>query len=157
VVDLVIEELSKANQHEAAALIRAGLTERWGDLDPNLNSDLDNMTETYSTGLTILVRGNEGQLIGTGTLTPRPSSTAEIVRMSVAPAARGQGVGRMMVEELLATARDWGCERIVLETTSSWTDAVEFYQRCGFVLTHHGPDEFGPQTFFEYRLSSPTN
>lgn len=148
----VIEELSEDNQRAAADLIRAGLEERWGHLDPKANPDLDDLMAAYGSGRTIVVRSDDGTPVGTGTLLPRPGSTAEVVRMSVTASARRLGVGRLIVDELLATACHWGVERVVLETTSTWEDAIEFYRRCGFVVTHQGADEFGPQTFLEYRL-----
>lgn len=148
----MIEELSETNQHEAADLVRAGLAERWGRLDPHANPDLDDLLAAVGDGRTILVRTDDGRIAGTGTLVPRSDSTAEVVRMSVVESARRLGIGRLIVDELLATACRWGVERVTLETTSTWTDAIDFYRRCGFVVTHHGADEFGPQTFFEYRL-----
>ena len=153
---LIIEELDVANQHRAAELVRAGLAERWGRLDPDLNPDLDDMVTAYHGGRTILVLDVSRRPVGTGTLMPQSSSDAEIVRMAVAPTARRQGVGRLIVDELINTARRWEADRVVLETTSTWTDAVSFYQRCGFVITGHGQESFGPQTFFEYRLTPST-
>ncbi len=76
--------------------------------------------------------------------------------MSVSRSARRLGVGRLIVEELVATAHRWGADRVILETTSAWVDAIEFYRRCGFVVTGCGTDEFGAQTFFEYRLRNMT-
>ncbi len=160
--ELIIEDLAHSDQEEAVALIRAGLTDRWGELDPQLNPDLDDLLGAYGGGRTIVVRQTAPdvtgtRIIGTGTLMPVNASTAEILRMSVASTARRAGVGRLIVDELLATARAWNADRVVLETTSTWTDAVAFYQRCGFDITHSGVDEFGPQTFFEYRLNPKTS
>lgn len=152
----VIEELSAANEREVAELIRAGLAERWDRWDPAANLELDDMVAAYGHGRTILLRSEHGEATGTGTLLPRTDTTAEIVRMSVSKSARRLGVGRTIVGELLATARRWGVDRVVLETTSDWEDAVAFYRSCGFIVTHHGADEFGPQTFFEYRIRSGT-
>lgn len=156
VFEPVIEEFSEADQREVAELIRAGLAERWGRLDPDANPELDDMVAAYGHGRTILLRSADGKLAGTGTLVPRTDTTAEIVRMSVSTVARRLGVGRLIVDELLATAQLWGAERVILETTSTWTDAVEFYRACGFVVTHQGADDFGPQTFLEYSLKPPT-
>ena len=61
--------------------------------------------------------------------------------MSVAAAHRRRGIGRLIVAELVATARRWGVERVVLETTSTWTDAVDLYRSCGFVVTHVDGDD----------------
>jgi GNAT superfamily N-acetyltransferase len=83
---------------------------------------------------------------------PRDGVTAEIVRMSVAPEFRRAGVGRRLVADLIDTARQWGMERVILETSADWTDVVEFYQRCGFSLTHFEQGAFGRDAWFEFKL-----
>ncbi|MEP7112248.1 MAG: GNAT family N-acetyltransferase [Ilumatobacteraceae bacterium] len=82
----------------------------------------------------------------------RGPGTAEILRMSVAMEAERTGVGRELVRTLLATASSWGCESVVLETSSDWTGVIEFYRRCGFTVTHEVDGEFGRDTWFEARL-----
>ncbi len=42
--------------------------------------------------------------------------------------------------------------RVVLETSAHWTDALEFYVRCGFTQTHFEPGTFGPDAWFEMKL-----
>jgi ribosomal protein S18 acetylase RimI-like enzyme len=37
-----------------------------------------------------------------------------------------------MLDALLDYGRAMGCRQVVLETTSTWTDAVRFYTRYGF-------------------------
>lgn len=124
------------DQDAARALILAGLTERWGALDPTRNADLNDIAATYANGA-FLCAWDDAVLIGTGALVPRGSDEAEIVRMSVARAWRRHGVGRRLVEALLATARERGVRRLILETTETWSDAIAFYSRLGFVITHH--------------------
>ncbi len=48
--------------------------------------------------------------------------------------------------------RSWGMSRVVLETSAHWTDALEFYVRCGFTQTHFEPGTFGPDAWFEMKL-----
>lgn len=143
------EDLSESNQHEARTLILAGLAERWGELDESLNPDLDDMMSYYGDGHTVLVRSDAGVVVGTGTLMPRDASVAEIVRMSVAQETRRTGVGARIVEELIAVAREWQIERVVLETNTDWTSAVRFYLNCGFSITRTEDGPFGGDTWFE--------
>ena len=42
--------------------------------------------------------------------------------------------------------------RVVLETSEAWTDAVEFYIRCGFTPTHFESGTFGRDAWFEMKL-----
>lgn len=67
----------------------------------------------------------EGRPIGTGRLLP----DGHIGRMAVLAAWRGRGVGRALLEELLAEALKLGMPGIVLHAQ---THARAFYERQGF-------------------------
>jgi GNAT superfamily N-acetyltransferase len=102
-----------------------------------LNPDLNDIATTYASGI-FLVATLGGQLVGTGALlpevTPEGVHALRVVRMSVRADLRRQGLGRRILDALLAHARAQGCRLLVLETTSTWTDAVRFYARYGFQL-----------------------
>jgi putative acetyltransferase len=146
-----VHDLRAGEQEAVRSLILAGLGERWGSVDPTLNSDVDDLAATYAAGR-VLVASAGAVVVGTGTVTRRGDTTAEIVRMSVAPAFRRTGLGRRLVADLVATARGWGMSRVVLETSAQWTDVVEFYMRCGFTQTHFESGTFGRDAWFEMKL-----
>jgi ribosomal protein S18 acetylase RimI-like enzyme len=52
--------------------------------------------------------------------------------MYVAPAARGQGVGRRMLAHLEQSARESGAEAVVLETGLRQPEAIALYEACGY-------------------------
>ena len=56
------------------------------------------------------------------------------------------------VEELVATAGRWGMARVTLETSTRWHDAIAFYRRCGFEITHEISGEFGSDTWFARQI-----
>jgi GNAT superfamily N-acetyltransferase len=58
---------------------------------------------------------------------------AEIKRMYVTPGARGRGVGRFILDELEAVARQLGIRRLVLETGPRQPEALALYRRAGYV------------------------
>jgi ribosomal protein S18 acetylase RimI-like enzyme len=124
------------NQIEVKTLILAGLTEHWGVLDPSKNPDLNDIGSSYKDAI-FLLAWQQARIIGTGALVPRPNRTAEIVRMSVAADMRRQGIATQILQELCQQAKAAGYERIVLETTETWDDAIGFYQRFGFKITHY--------------------
>jgi GNAT superfamily N-acetyltransferase len=63
--------------------------------------------------------------------------------MSVAPEARGHGVGRRLVEECVARARRDGAEHLALHTTPLMAAAQRLYARAGFRRLRALPDMYG--------------
>ncbi|MEM1342501.1 MAG: GNAT family N-acetyltransferase, partial [Pseudomonadota bacterium] len=55
---------------------------------------------------------------------------AEILTLAVQPEARRQGLGRLLVQELIAQAT--GAERVFLEVAESNQAARALYAACGF-------------------------
>ena len=143
-----IRTFTPADQQVVRALVLAGLAEHWGEVDPTLNPDLDDIASAYAHGCT-LVTEVDGHVVGTGTVVPRDARTAELVRMSVAAERRGAGIGRHLVDALVARAAAWGNARVVLETTATWDDTVAFYRSCGFTVTHYDEGRFGRDAWFE--------
>ncbi len=135
-LDIRLARFRPMDQTPARSLILAGLAERWGALDESRNPDLNDIASAYATGIVLCAWSGE-TLVGTGALVPREAGVVEIVRMSVARDWRRNGVGRRIAEALLAEARNSGARRVVLETTETWVDAVAFYLRLGFTITHH--------------------
>lgn len=153
---LTIRPFRAADQAAAKELILAGLGERWGWIDPTLNPDLNDIATTYADGIFLVgyLTGHLADtLVVTGALTPEttPEGTPvlRVERMSVRADLRGQGLGRRMLDALLDEARARGCTRIVLETTSSWIDAVRFYQRYGFTFVAEHDDETHMQLYLD--------
>ena len=124
------------NQIEVKTLILAGLAEHWGVLDPSKNPDLNDIGSSYKDAI-FLLAWQQARIIGTGALVPRSNQTAEIVRMSIAADMRRQGIASRILQELCQQAKTAGYERIVLETTETWDDAIGFYQHSGFKITHY--------------------
>jgi putative acetyltransferase len=77
----------------------------------------------------------DGRLLGLGALKRLDDAHAELKSMHTAVEARGQGVGRAMVEHLCAVARARGFRRLSLETgtTPEFHPARQLYVRTGFV------------------------
>lgn len=119
------------DQQAARTLILRGLAERWGELDQTKNPDLEDIARHYADGV-FLVAEIGGQIVATGALIPERQGVGRIVRMSVARARRRRGLGRQMLYALLEWARVLGYQRLVLETTATWTDAIAFYRAHGF-------------------------
>jgi GNAT superfamily N-acetyltransferase len=146
---LTIQPFQPEDQAEAKALILEGLRERWGAIDPARNPDLDDIGSAYA-GAVFLVGRIGDRIVATGALVARGEGCAEIVRMSVARDLRRRGIGSAILRRLLEQAASAGRRKIILETTSTWTDAIAFYRRHGFRPTHIQSGD----TYFELSLPS---
>ena len=133
--DVTILPFQPENQAEVKKLILAGLAEHWGTIDPCKNPDLNDICSTYANGI-FLVAWLQNRIIGTGALIPKSNNTAEVVRMSVAADMRRQGIASQILQRLCDHARSRGYQRLVLETTETWHEVIEFYKRFGFQISH---------------------
>jgi putative acetyltransferase len=88
----------------------------------------------------------DGELLGVAALKRLDGEHAEIKSMHTAQAARGRGVGRALVDHLVAVARERGYRRVSLETGAgpAFAPARALYASAGF--TPCGP-------FAEYAAS----
>jgi GNAT superfamily N-acetyltransferase len=123
------------DQAEARDLILAGLAGHWGTLDPSKNPDLQDIASSYAHAVFLVARCKE-RMVGTGAFLPRLEHEAEIVRMSVAADMRRKGIGHSILDSLCQQARSSGIQRLILETTQTWEEVIEFYKQFGFQVTH---------------------
>ncbi|HEX7338999.1 MAG TPA: GNAT family N-acetyltransferase [Rhodanobacteraceae bacterium] len=62
----------------------------------------------------------------------RGSHTARLYSLATAAAARGRGVGRALLDAVLAQARRRGCDRLQLEVRTDNAPAIALYEHTGF-------------------------
>jgi GNAT superfamily N-acetyltransferase len=92
----------------------------------------------------LLVAERDDTLVGTLQLSIIPNLTfggrrrAQVEGVRIAEGARGQGVGRSLIEHAKGIAQDQGCHLLQLTTNRQRPEAVRFYERLGFVDSHHG-------------------
>ncbi len=77
----------------------------------------------------------DGRLVGVGAMRALDPTHGELKSMHTAAEARGQGVGRSVVEHLLSLARSRSYDRVSLETGSgpAFEPAWQLYRSVGFV------------------------
>jgi len=96
-------------------------------------------------GVVWVARNPDGEVIGHLQAVPRDDGAWEVTNTAVAESARGQGVGRRLLEQAVAAAERAGVARVVLATGAADVGNLRFYQRCGFRITHVVHDYFGPE------------
>jgi putative acetyltransferase len=76
----------------------------------------------------------DGVLLGVGAIKRLDAGHAELKSMHVAESARGRGIGRAILEQLLEVARERGVRRVSLETgtMAAFESARTMYRRAGF-------------------------
>jgi putative acetyltransferase len=77
-----------------------------------------------------------GELLGIGALKELEALHGEIKSMRTAPAALGQGIGRLLLNRIVEEARRRGYRRLSLETGSGseFVPALRLYEGAGFRL-----------------------
>ena len=102
------------------------------DVQAMIRSDIDDKTKFYPpTGRFYLVE-HAGQFVGVGGLKQLSPGVGEIQRMYVRPAVRGVGAGRLLVQRLVADARQLGYATLRLESLRALGAAHQLYRSVGF-------------------------
>jgi putative acetyltransferase len=84
--------------------------------------------------VTLFAGRTGGRLVAVGALKRLDDCHAELKTMHTAEHARGRGIGRVMLEHLLAVARERGFQRVSLETgaADAFVAARSLYSSAGF-------------------------
>ena len=74
----------------------------------------------------------DGSIVGSYGLYPMEPGVCELRKMYLHRDYRGRGLGRRLLEDALARARQLGFRRITLETASVLKEAIRLYESYGF-------------------------
>lgn len=134
---LKIKSLTKENALSAAQLIEAGLKEYFSSYEAKYNTDLLNLYDYYNKSKNIFLIGLiNDTVVATGGIVWEKDDIARIVRMSVKKEYRREGYASMILKALEKKAFDKGYKIIVLETTKTWQEAISFYKKNNYKVTH---------------------
>lgn len=72
------------------------------------------------------------RVIGSAALIHEHDDCYELAKMTVAPAFRGQGISKLLIEQCLHKARDIGAGTLILWSNSQLQTALSLYTQYGF-------------------------
>ena len=98
------------------------------------DADLDDLEVNYfrGGGCFEVVEDAMQRIVGCAGLRPLTPCRVELCKMYLEKSARGQGLGKRLLEELLAAARRSGFREVWLKTNSVLTEAITLYKKYGF-------------------------
>lgn len=103
---------------------------------------------------TFLLAWSDGLPVGCVGLKGDGGALAEVKRLWVAPAARGQGLARRLMAEVEDAAQRLRIQVLRLDTNSALPEAIELYRKTGWVDIPRYNDDPYPDVFFEKRLQA---
>lgn len=134
-----IRPIQATDNAAMAAIIRKSL-EEFGAAKPGtvyFDASTDHLFELFQSvpASAYFVAVKNGILLGGAGIFPTqglPEDTCELVKMYLAPAARGLGLGRFMINQCLKKAEENGFHSVYLETMPELKKAVSVYEKFGF-------------------------
>jgi putative acetyltransferase len=136
--DFAFRDAREGDEPAIRAVVTSVLNEFGFDVEPNgLDRDLVDIQSSYSRrgGTFRVLTSTTGAIVGCGGLYPLQGRDAELRKMYFLPIARGHGLGRKLLNDLIDFGRDAGFQRILLETASKLAVAGHLYRSAGFVET----------------------
>ncbi|MBA2444248.1 MAG: GNAT family N-acetyltransferase [Nocardioidaceae bacterium] len=117
------------------------VAEHYSDLSPYAAALEEILASDHAT---VLVGELEGELIATAQVTwlrrlmYGGGLVCQIESVRVSSRLRDQGLGRQLMEWVIADARSRGCARAELTSNAARVNAKRFYERLGFISSHVG-------------------
>lgn len=136
--DFIIREINSTDNIALARVIRQSL-EEFGAAKPGTvyfdptTDELSKVFENTESAYFVVTHGNE--IAGGGGIFPTkglPENTCELVKLYLAPQARGIGMGKMLMQLCEDKAAQLGYATIYLETMPELTIAIPLYEKMGY-------------------------
>ena len=139
---LRVRDATRADADEAGRVVLESYRSLPGyEPEPDYEVKLADVAARLPPAAEVLVADDEGRVVGCVTYVPGPESPlaesyvpdeAGIRMLGVVAEARGQGVGRLLVEACIDRARRQGRQAVFLHSTPSMHGAHRMYGRLGF-------------------------
>jgi len=154
--DRTVIEVADPRSEPAVACLRA----YYGELARRFTSGFDvsrsrdpDAADMVPPRGTFLLAWSDGLPMGCVGLKGDGSGVAEVKRLWVSPAARGQGLARRLMLAVEEAARELRIGVLRLDTNSALSEAMALYRKTGWVEIPRFNDDPYPDVFFEKRLA----
>ena len=138
-MSLILRTIEQRDNREIAELIRKVFREFKIDKPGTVYTD-PTTDDVYSLfrqpGSIYWIAEENGILLGGCGIFPTkglPDGCAELVKFYVSSASRGKGIGNMLMQKSIESAKEHGYEQLYLESFPELNKAVSMYVRSGFV------------------------
>ncbi len=142
-MSLILRTIEQRDNREIAELIRKVFREFKIDKPGTVYTD-PTTDDLYSLlrqpGSIYWIAEENGILLGGCGIFPTkglPDGCAELVKFYVSSASRGKGIGNMLMQKSIESAKELGYEQLYLESFPELNKAVSMYVRSGFVYLPH--------------------
>ena len=151
-----LRTIQKEDNVQLAQIIRDTLTEFKANKPGTVYYDetTDHLFELFQKpGSIYYVALMDDEIVGGGGIYPSdglPNGTCELVKMYLLPEARGIGLGKRIIEECLAFAKEKGYTQVYIESMPELENALKVYEKFGFKYIsaplgntgHHGCEKW---------------
>lgn len=143
---LAIARAQRSDVRGVVTLLADDVLGRERELDPDHQSYRDAFTaiDADPHQLLLVVRTSRNQLVATAQITFIPglsrggATRAQVEAVRVAASHRGAGLGEAVFTWIVEYCTARGARLLELTTDRRRADAARFYERLGFVSSHHG-------------------
>jgi len=135
---IVLRRILPGDNQQLAAIIRAALVEFGANHEGTVYYDesTDHLSDLFKIDQSVyFVALVDHQLVGGGGLFPTsglPNDTCELVKMYLRPEFRGKGIGKILLEQCLSSAKSLGFKKVYLESMPELEGALAVYEKFGF-------------------------
>ena len=135
---ITYREIREKDNQELAEVIRTILREFKIDKPGTVYTDptTDHLSEVFKTEQSAYwIAEEDDKIIGGCGIFPTsglPEGCVELVKLYTSAAARGKGVGKMLMQKSIESAQGFGYNQIYLESFPELTTAIGMYEKAGF-------------------------
>jgi putative acetyltransferase len=138
--EIIIRKIIADDDTKVATIIRRSL-EDFGAVKQGTvyyDESTDHLHEVFQTKRSAyFIAVINGEVCGGAGIFPTdglPQNTCELVKMYVSSAARGKGLGKLLLQKCMDEATKIGFKKMYIETMPELTNAIAMYKKNGFTF-----------------------